>query len=89
MDAKCCDRCGGFYFEKDVQKLKEHAMITPRAIGISTLYDPEKIRVMGILFKPEDRGNEYLLSLCPRCYKDLIHWYFDFIRWEENEKDWD
>lgn len=83
MDAKCCDRCGGFYLEKDVQKLKERTMITPRTIGISTLYDPEKIRVMGISFKPECHDNKYLLSLCPRCYEDLIHWYFDFIKYGE------
>lgn len=83
MDAKCCDRCGGFYLEKDVQKLKERAMITPRTIGISTFYDPEKIRVMGISFKSECHDNKYLLSLCPRCYEDLIHWYFDFIKYGE------
>lgn len=83
MDAKRCDRCGEFYLEQDVAKLKEIAMITPREIGISTLFDPEKIRIMGISFKPEISSNGYLLSLCPRCYKDLIHWYFDFIRWED------
>lgn len=83
MDAKCCDRCGGFYLEKDVVKLKERAMMTPRTIGISLLDAPEKIRVMGISFKPEFAGNSYLLSLCPRCYEDLFHWYFDFIRWED------
>lgn len=83
MDAKRCDRCGEFYLEQDVAKLKEIAMITPREIGISTLFDPEKIRIMGISFKPEINNNGYLLSLCPRCYKDLLHWYFDFIRWED------
>lgn len=83
MDAKRCDRCGEFYLEQDVAKLKEIAMTTPREIGISTLFDPEKIRIMGISFKPEISNNGYLLSLCPRCYKDLIHWYFDFIRWED------
>lgn len=83
MDAKRCDRCEEFYLEQDVAKLKEHLMITPRTIGISNLHDPEKIRVMGVSFKPESNDNRYLLSLCPRCYKDLIHWYFDFIRWED------
>ena len=83
MNAKRCDRCGEFYLEKDAIKLKERAILTPRVIGISTMYDPEKIRVMGISFKPEVNDNRYLLSLCPRCYEDLIHWYFDFIRWED------
>lgn len=83
MDAKRCDRCGGFYLETDVQKLKNRAVLTPRTIGISTLDGPEKIRVAGISFKPEFSNNSYLLSLCPRCHEDLIHWYFDFIRWED------
>lgn len=83
MDAKRCDRCGEFYLEQDVTKLKEIAMITPREIGILNMFDPEKIRITGISFKPEINNNVYLLSLCPRCYKDLIHWYFDFIRWED------
>lgn len=83
MDAKRCDRCGEFYLEQDVAKLKDRPMITPRAIGISNICNPEKIRIMGVSFKPETNDNRYLLSLCPRCYKDLIHWYFDFIRWED------
>lgn len=83
MDAKRCDRCGEFYLEQDLKELRELALTTPREIGISNLFNPEKIRVMGISFKPERSDNRYLLSLCPRCYKDLIHWYFDFIRWED------
>lgn len=83
MDAKRCDRCGEFYLEKDLKELRELALTTPREIGISNLFNPEKIRVMGVSFKPETSDNRYLLSLCPRCYKDLIHWYFDFIRWED------
>lgn len=83
MDAKRCDRCGEFYLEQDVIKLKTRSMQTPRTIGISNLYEPEKIQVMGISFKPEFNDNRYLLSLCPRCYEDLFHWYFDFIRWED------
>ena len=83
MDAKRCDRCGEFYLEQDVGKLKEHSMTTPRTIGISNPNHPEKIRIMGVSFKPEVNYNRYLLSLCPKCYKDLIHWYFDFIRWED------
>lgn len=83
MDAKRCDRCGEFYLEQDLKGLRELALTTPREIGISNLFNPEKIRVMGVSFKPETSDNRYLLSLCPRCYKDLIHWYFDFIRWED------
>lgn len=83
MDAKRCDRCGEFYLEQDLKELRELALTTPREIGISNLFNPEKIRVMGISFKPETSDNRYLLSLCPRCYRDLIHWYFDFIRWED------
>lgn len=83
MDAKRCDRCGEFYLEQDLKELRELALTTPREIGISNLFNPEKIRVMGVSFKPETSDNRYLLSLCPRCYKDLIHWYFDFIRWED------
>lgn len=83
MDAKRCDRCGEFYLEQDLKELRGLALTTPREIGISNLFNPEKIRVMGVSFKPETSDNSYLLSLCPRCYKDLIHWYFDFIRWED------
>ena len=83
MDAKRCDRCGEFYLEQEVSRLKERSIETPRVIGISNLYNPEKIRIMGISFKGRYNDNRYLLSLCPRCYEDLIHWYFDFIKYGE------
>lgn len=76
MNAKCCDRCGVFYFEQDVKDLQEQPVLTPRPIGYESVSDPEYIRIMGVSFKLErNDGNIRLLSLCPRCYKDLLHWY--------------
>ena len=53
MDAKCCDRCGGFYLEKDVRELPYDSFDEFMA---ETRHQPGYIRAM--LYKAYLTGYE-------------------------------
>ena len=83
MNAKKCDRCGGYYTVKDhksiLTKLAEALCIKGQAL--------DDVFVIADSIDEPMRGIKPVIDLCPECIRSLNKWYRSARKDEEGATD--